>query len=183
LRTQDVAQESTSLQDPFRLTEHRETEGEAYFREACQKGWEGIIAKKADSVYSSGGSQDWLKFKCINEQEFVIGGYTDPKGSRTGFGALLVGFYEKGKLVYAGKVGTGFDHATLQDLHKKLRKLDTDTCPLASDGFPTLHVHWVKPELVAQIGFGEWTTAGKLRQPRFLGLRFDKDPGEVVREG
>ena len=178
-----LLQKARVFKDPLRCTAYRETEGVAYFREACQKGWEGIIAKKADRVYSSGRSRDWLKFKCINEQEFVIGGYTDPKGSRTGFGALLVGFYEKGKLVNAGKVGTGFDHATLQDLHKKLRKLETDTCPFASDGFPTWHVHWVKPKLVAQIGFGEWTTAGKLRQPRFLGLRFDKDPQEVVRKG
>ncbi len=176
---------STALgfKDPLRFTEHRETEGEAYFREACRKGWEGIIAKNADSAYLSTRSRDWLKFKCLNQQEFVIAGYTDPQGERVGFGALLVGYYEAGKLVYAGKVGTGYDTATLRRLSSQLNKLETSHVPFDADALPSRGVHWVKPQLVAQIAFGEWTSAGKLRQPRFLGLRSDKAPREVVREG
>jgi DNA ligase D-like protein (predicted ligase) len=168
--------------DPLRITEHRETNGEAYFKEACRKRWEGIIAKNADSVYVSGRSSDWLKFKCINEQEFVVGGYSEPKGSRVGFGALLVGFYESGRLIYAGKVGTGYDSNTLENLNAKLRKLEIKSSPFASDVLSGRGTHWVRPKLVAQIGFAEWTRDGKLRQPRFQGLRSDKDAKEVVRE-
>lgn len=169
------------FKEPLRFTEHRETEGEAYFEESCRRGWEGIIAKNADSSYISGRSREWLKFKCTNEQEFVIGGYTDPQGERTGFGALLVGYYDAGKLTYAGKVGTGYDTATLRRLGKQLSELETTHCRFA-DATVRGHVHWTKPRLVAQIGFAEWTTAGKLRQPRFLGLRTDKKPEEVTRE-
>jgi bifunctional non-homologous end joining protein LigD len=168
---------------PLRFTEHRETEGEAYFHEACRKGWEGIIAKNADSAYLSTRSHDWLKFKCLYQQEFVIAGYTDPQGERVGFGALLVGYYEAGKLVYAGKVGTGYDTATLRRLGGQLKKFEASQTPFDTDALPGRGVHWVKPNLVAQIAFGEWTSAGKLRQPRFLGLRSDKAPREVVREG
>jgi len=145
-------------------------------------GWEGIIAKDGDSVYASGRSTDWLKFKCLNEQEFVVGGYTDPKGSRTGFGALLVGVYEAGKLKFAGKVGTGYDTAMLRSLHSQLSKLETQAAPFARNDLPSRNVHWVAPKLVAQIAFGEWTRDGKLRQPRFLGLRDDKEAKDVVRE-
>jgi DNA ligase D-like protein (predicted ligase) len=169
--------------DSLRFTEHRETEGEAYYHEACRRGWEGVIAKDGESIYVSGRTRAWLKFKCTHEQEFVIGGYTDPHGGRIGFGALLVGVYERGRLVYAGKVGTGFDDATLQRLGKQLAQLETTTSPFVGDGLPRRGVHWVKPRLVAQIGFTEWTPGGKLRHPRFLGLREDKDPKEVVREG
>jgi bifunctional non-homologous end joining protein LigD len=167
----------------LQFTEHRETEGEAYYKEACRKGWEGVIAKNGASVYVSRRTRDWLKFKCVQEQEFVIVGYTDPEGSRIGFGALLVGFYRRGKLVYAGKVGTGFDTETLQRLSKKLAQLETRACAFASDELPRRGMHCVKPKLVAQIGFTEWTNGDKLRHPRFLGLRDDKKPEEVVREG
>ena len=167
---------------PLRFTEHRETEGEAYFREACRKGWEGIVAKNADSAYLSTRSRDWLKFKCLNQQEFVIAGYTDPQGERVGFGALLIGYYDRGKLVYAGKVGTGYDRATLRRLGSQLKKLEISRSPFDSDAVARRGVHWVKPNLVAQIAFGEWTGAGKLRQPRFLGLRSDKAAREVERE-
>ena len=166
----------------LRFTEHRETEGEAYYRQACRKGWEGVIAKNGDSVYVSSRTRDWLKFKCVHQQEFVIGGYTDPQGERIGFGALLVGYYRRGKLVYAGKVGTGFDTDTLRRLGKNLAQLETAISPFAGDGLPRRGVHWVKPKLVAEIGFTEWTPEGKLRHPRFLGLREDKRPEEVVRE-
>ena len=166
----------------LRFTEHRETEGEAFYQEACRRGWEGIIAKDGDGVYVSGRTRAWLKFKCTHEQEFVIGGYTDPHGGRIGFGALLVGVYQRGKLVYAGKVGTGFDHATLERLGKQLARLETAASPFAGGGFPRRGAHWVEPKLVAQVGFTEWTPGGKLRHPRFIGLREDKDPKEVVRE-
>ena len=178
----DLLQSTIEFKDRLRFTEHREMEGEAYYREACKQGWEGIIGKNGDSVYVSARSRDWLKFKCINEQEFVIGGYTDPQGSRTDFGALLVGYYERGKLKYAGKVGTGYDSVTLRRLGKQLASIETKPCPFTTDALPSRGVHWVKPKLVAQIGFAQWTGAGKLRQPRFLGLRSDKSPQEVVRE-
>ena len=174
--------EALTFKDPLRFTEHRDTNGEAYFREACRRGWEGIIAKDGASTYVSGRSSDWLKFKCLNEQEFVIGGYTEPKSTRVGFGALLVGFYDSGQLRFAGKVGTGYDTATLQSLRTRLDKLKADIPPFSANDLPRKSVHWVAPKLVAQIAFGEWTRDGKLRQPRFLGLRFDKDARDVVRE-
>lgn len=179
----EMLRSTFEFRDTLQFTEHRETEGEAYYRQACRRGWEGIIAKDGDSVYVSRRTRDWLKFKCIQEQEFVIGGYTDPQGKRIGFGALLVGFYHRGKLVYAGKVGTGYDTETLQQLGNQLRQLETAVSPFAGDGLPRRGVHWVRPKLVAQIGFTEWTPGDKLRHPRFLGLREDKRPEEVVREG
>ena len=179
----EVLRNAFDFQGSLRFTEHIKTEGEAYYRAACQKGWEGVIAKNGDSVYVSRRTRDWLKFKCNQEQEFVIGGYTDPRGCRTGFGALLLGFYRGRKLVYAGKVGTGFDHDLLRRLGEKLARLKTPVSPFAEDGLPRRGVHWVKPKLVAQIGFTEWTAGGKLRHPRFLGLRHDKRPEDVVREG
>jgi len=169
--------------DPLRFTTHRETAGEAYYAEACKKGWEGLIAKRADSPYVSGRSRDWLKFKCVNQQEFVIGGYTDPQGARAEFGALLVGYYENGKLRYAGKVGTGFTDETLRGLGRRLAALRTEAPPFSEPVLPHRGLHWVKPELVAEVGFTEWTGGGKLRHPRFLGLRTDKAAKEVVREG
>ena len=178
-----ILRDTFDFRDSLRFTEHRETEGEAYYRQACRRRWEGLIAKNGDSEYVCKRTRDWLKFKCTREQEFVIGGYTDPQGERSGFGALLVGFYRRGKLVYAGKVGTGYDSATLQQLARQLAQLERATCPFVGDGLPRRGVHWVKPKLVAQIGFTEWTPAEKLRHPRFLGLRQDKRPKEVVREG
>jgi bifunctional non-homologous end joining protein LigD len=166
---------------PVRLTPHRNRDGEALFREACRKGWEGLIAKRADSPYVQGRSRDWLKFKCSAEQELVIGGYTPPKGSRTDLGALLLGYYENGRLRYAGKVGTGFTRATLRDLAGRLEPLERDNSPFA-DEVRERGATWVEPRLVAQIGFSEWTRDGRLRHPRFLGLREDKSAGEVVRE-
>lgn len=167
---------------PIRFTTHRVGRGEAYWREACAKGWEGVIAKRADGPYEHRRSRSWLKFKCVNEQEFVIGGYTDPKGSRQGLGALLVGYYRGQDLVYAGKVGTGFNRQVLADLKERLAALESDRPPFAPGTLPRLGVHWVNPSLVGQIGFAEWTRDGQLRHPRFLGLRRDKDPREVARE-
>ena len=169
--------------DPLRFSEHREAQGEAFYREACRKGWEGIIAKRAASFYVHKRSADWLKFKCENEQELVIVGYTDPVGQRVGIGALLVGFYRKNHLVYAGKVGTGFDVQTLKDLKTRLSAIERPTSPCSQDSVPKKGVHWVQPKLVAQIAFTEWTGADKLRHPRYLGLRMDKKASEVVKEG
>jgi len=169
---------------PVRFNPHRNGEhGEEMYREACEKGLEGVIAKRADSPYLSGGrSHDWLKLKCHAEQELVIGGYSAPKGSRTDFGALLVGYYDGGTLRYAGKVGTGFDHHTLRTLGQTMRELEQDESPFEPFKPIPPGTHWVRPELVAQIGFTEWTRDHRLRHPRFLGLRDDKPAREVVRE-
>jgi bifunctional non-homologous end joining protein LigD len=148
---------------------------------ACRSGWEGVVAKRADSSYRSGRSRDWLKFKCEASQELVIGGFTDPEGTRSEFGALLMGYYEAGALCYAGKVGTGFDRATLLDVHGRLTALLRSSAPFA-DPPRYRSVHWVEPELVAEVGFAEWTPDGKLRHPRFKGLRADKQASEVRRE-
>jgi bifunctional non-homologous end joining protein LigD len=170
---------------PLRFNPHRNGEhGEQLYREACQKGLEGVMAKRADSPYLSGGrSRDWLKLKCHAEQELVIGGYTAPKGSRTEFGALLVGYYDdSGTLRYAGKVGTGFDQHALQELGAQLRELEQDESPFEPFKPIPPGTYWVNPELVAQIGFAEWTRDGRLRHPRYLGLRDDKPARDVVRE-
>jgi len=168
----------------LRLTPHRNEHGEAYFEEACRKGWEGVIAKRADSPYTTSRSRDWLKFKCDQAQELVIGGFTPPKGSRQELGALLLGYFDDGRLEYAGKVGTGFDAATLADLAGRMRPLRRGEPPFERpEQIKERGVTWVEPELVAQVGFTEWTRDGRLRHPRFLGLRFDKAAREVVREG
>ena len=174
---------SFDFKGSLQFTNHREIEGEAYYRQACRRGWEGVIAKNGDSAYVSKRTRDWLKFKCVKEQEFVIGGYTEPHGNQIGFGALLVGYYRGGKLVYAGKVGTGFDRQAQRRLGKRLLELETLVSPFEIDGLPRRGVHWVKPKLIAQVGFGEWTTGGKLRHPQFLGLREDKKPEQVMGEG
>jgi bifunctional non-homologous end joining protein LigD len=155
---------------------------EGRFAAACRSGWEGLIAKRADAPYVAGRSKDWLKLKCVWEQELVVGGYTDPSGSRTDFGALLVGYYDQGVLRYAGKVGTGYTNAILHDLGIRLRQLQTAESPFVDARPIPRGTHWTRPELVAQIGFAEWTTDARLRQPRFLGLRDDKSPTEVGRE-
>jgi DNA ligase D-like protein (predicted ligase) len=167
-----------------RWTQYRNRDGETLFKEACRKGWEGLIAKRADSPYGTTRSKDWLKFKCEHGQELVIGGYTEPRGSRVEFGALLLGYFRGGRLQYAGKVGTGFDTETLHGLGAQLRRLNRNDPPFTdAQAIKERHVTWVEPELVAQIGFTEWTRDGRLRHPRFLGLRDDKAAREVVREG
>jgi bifunctional non-homologous end joining protein LigD len=173
---------SLRFEDPIRYLPHRNRDGKDLYREACKKGLEGLIAKRADSTYVQGRSRDWLKFKCGHEQELVIGGFTAPKGSRTEFGALLVGYYEDGDLSYAGKVGTGFNRGTLEDLGRRMRELERGTSPFVDIHPIPKSTRWVEPELVAQIGFAEWTRDGRLRHPRYLGLRDDKPALEVVRE-
>jgi bifunctional non-homologous end joining protein LigD len=177
-----LLREAIDFGGPIRFTTHRNEQGEAFYVEACRKGWEGLIAKRADSVYTSSRSRDWLKFKCEQGQELVIGGFTAPKGSRIEFGALLLGYYDDGALRYAGKVGTGFDEDTLRELGGRLRGLRVPTSPF-SESIRERDVTWVRPELVAQLGFSEWTPYGRLRHPRFLGMRDDKAASKVVREG
>jgi DNA ligase D-like protein (predicted ligase) len=177
-RLTDAVRPSAALQ----LSEAWLDDSERRFARACRSGWEGLIAKRAQAPYVAGRSRDWLKLKCVWEQEMVIGGYSEPAGSRTDFGALLVGYYEGGRLRYAGKVGTGYSAATLRDLGARLRALETPESPFVDARPIPRGTHWVRPELVAQIGFAEWTNDGRLRQPRFLGLRDDKRPAEVVRE-
>jgi bifunctional non-homologous end joining protein LigD len=176
-----VLRAAVDFASPVRYSTHRTTHGERYLRQACAQGWEGLIAKDAGSRYSTGRSEAWLKFKCVRDQEFVIGGYTDPAGSRIGFGALLVGHYDDGRLRYAGKVGTGYDDRTLRSLRARLDDLEQPASPFA-DPVREPGSHWVRPELVAQVGFTEWTSTGRLRHPRFQGLRVDKPASEVVRE-
>ncbi|TMM08045.1 MAG: ATP-dependent DNA ligase [Actinobacteria bacterium] len=165
----------------LRYSTYRRGDGETAFRSACRRGWEGVIAKRASSPYVASRSRDWLKLKCAHGQELVIGGWTAPKGSRERLGALLVGYYERGKLRYAGKVGTGFDRQTLHRLGDELQRRERQTSPFEAGG-PPRDARWAEPELVAEIGFAEWTRDGKLRQPRYLGLRDDKPAREVVRE-
>ena len=168
--------------DPLRYTPHRVEDGIAAYRAACERGDEGVIAKLADSKYDGRRSTSWLKFKCVRDQEFVVGGYTSPKGSRVELGALLLGYYAGHDLVYAGKVGTGFDEATLHRLHERLSAITRDTPAFTRGLVREAGAHWVRPEMVVQIGFTEWTRDGKLRHPRYLGMRTDKDPADVVRE-
>jgi len=157
--------------DAVRFTPHRNSDGEALLKEDCDRGWEGLIAKRADALYRHSRSTDWLKLKCGHGQEFVIGGFTEPHGSRIGFGALR----------YPGKVGTGFDDDFLRGFRDRLNGLVRDTSSFA-DEVQEETATFVIPDLVAEIGFTEWTDAGKWRHPRFLGLRDDKAPRNVVRE-
>jgi DNA ligase D-like protein (predicted ligase) len=167
--------------DPLRYCEHVDGEGEDLFRQACRDGEEGVIAKRASSRYVSGRSRDWLKMKCIREQEVVIGGFTEPTGARAGIGALLIGYYADGSLRYGGKVGTGFTEATLAELRARLEALETPVAPF-TDPPRERTAHWVAPDLVAQVAFQEWTESGRLRHPAYKGLRTDKAPTEVTRE-
>lgn len=173
----------------IRFSDHQKGKGELFFQRACQAGVEGIVSKRAGSKYIGRRTRDWLKLKCGRQQEFVIGGFTEPEGSRIGFGALLLGYYEtteeeNAALRYAGRVGTGFDDAMLRDLHAAMRKIEAKTSPF-SDALPKREIQsvtWLQPRLVAEVTFGEWTEDGRLRHPSFLGLREDKEARDVRRE-
>ena len=150
---------------------------------ARRKGWEGVIAKRRDSIYEHRRSKQWLKLKVEASQELVVGGFTDPEGARVGLGALLVGYYDKDDFVFAGKIGTGFNTKLLLDLRRRLDALEIATPPFTrAIGLPRLRAHWVRPKIVVQVSFMEWTVHGKLRHPRLIGVRFDKKAREVVRE-
>lgn len=150
---------------------------------ARREGWEGVIAKRRGSPYEHRRSKHWLKMKIEASQELVVGGFTDPQGSRAGLGALLVGYYDVKDLVFAGKIGTGFDTKLLLDLRTKLDRLEIAKTPFTiATGLPKLRVHWVRPSIVVQVSFMEWTKHNKLRHPRLIAVRFDKKPRDVVRE-
>jgi bifunctional non-homologous end joining protein LigD len=166
---------------PVRFGGHIVGSGEEVFHHACEHRLEGIISKRADGPYEEARSKNWRKIKCTKRQEFVIAGFTPPKGSRQGFGALLLAYHEDGELKYAGKVGTGFKHDQLLELHKKLTRIARKTAPIKED-VEEKQVTWVKPELIAEVEFTEWTRAGRLRHPSFVELRFDKPASEIVRE-
>jgi ATP-dependent DNA ligase len=160
-----------------------EITGEKPWERACREGWEGVIAKLRTSPYEHRRSPHWLKMKCEASQELVVGGFTDPQGSRVGLGALLVGYFDGDDLAFAGKIGTGFDTKLLLELRARLDKLEIPKTPFTKGkGLPRLRVHWVKPEVVVQVSFIEWTKHGKLRHPRLIGVRYDKSAREVVRE-
>ena len=168
----------------IRFSDHVEGNGPAFFDQACKLGLEGIIAKRADAPYEAVRGRSWQKIKCDMRQEFVIGGYTDPQGARAGFGALLLGVYDGGDLRYCGKVGTGFDDALLSSLGAVLRKRTIDKPAFVDPptGAEGRRAHWVKPDLVGEVSFAEWTRDGTLRHPSFRGLREDKPAREIVRE-
>ena len=169
------------LQAPLRRV--AEVDGPTPWERACAEGWEGVIAKRRDSPYEHRRSPNWVKMKCEATQELVVGGFTDPRGRRVGLGALLVGYYDGADFVFAGKVGTGFDNALLHRLRARLERAEQPTPPFTrAVGLPRLGVHWVRPEVVVQVAFIEWTVHDKLRHPRLVGIREDKSPGEVVRE-
>jgi DNA ligase D-like protein (predicted ligase) len=177
-----LLRDALDFHGPLHFTSHRNHgDDRDLLGRACASGWEGLIAKRADAAYVHRRSDDWLKLKCGASQEFVIGGFTDPEGSRVGFGALLIGYHEDGGLRYAGKVGTGYDRETLLGLRRRMDRRQRSRSPFDGE-VREGGAHWVRPELVAQIGFSEWTRDGMLRHPRFLGLRNDKKAAEVVRE-
>jgi len=173
-------------EDPIRSTPHRVRGGDEWFTEICRRGWEGLIAKRTDASYPAGRTTDWLEFKCEAGQELVVAGWTEPTGSRVGLGALLLACYDRSggtkELVYAGKVGTGFSDKVLRDLHQRLSQLEVRQSPCTRGKLPTVGVHWARPELVGEVAFTEWTSAGQLRHPRYLGLRTDTAARDVVRE-
>jgi bifunctional non-homologous end joining protein LigD len=149
---------------------------------ACREGWEGVVAKRRDSPYEHRRSPHWLKMKCETSQDLVVGGFTDPQGTRVGLGALLVGYFERDDFVFAGKIGTGFDNRLLLDLRGRLDRLEIPASPFTkAKGLPRLRAHWARPEIVVQVAFIEWTVHGKLRHPRLLGVRLDKTAREVAR--
>jgi bifunctional non-homologous end joining protein LigD len=170
---------------PFEKPMHRVelVEEDQPWERASREGWEGVIAKRRGSPYEHRRSKHWLKMKIEASQELVVGGFTDPQGARVGLGALLVGHYEGDDFVFAGKVGTGFDTKLLLDLRKRFDAIEQPTSPFTkATGLPRLRAHWVRPQVVVQVSFIEWTTHGKLRHPRLIGVRFDKNAREVTRE-
>jgi bifunctional non-homologous end joining protein LigD len=195
-RKQLLAKLCEGVGDPIRYSGEIGGDASVLLKEVQRRGLEGLIGKLRDSRYEAGGrSGAWIKLKVLNEQEFVIGGFTPPQGARQHFGALLVGYYDKKKFLFAGKVGTGFNTKSLASLYKKLKSEQRDDCPFADlpskqggqwvQGItPSMmrKIKWVNPVFVCQVKFAEWTRDGKLRQPVFLGMREDKKPEKVIRE-
>ncbi len=165
-----ILKKRVKFQGGIRYSTHRASHGERFLKEACKKNWEGLIAKKADSKYLSKRSRNWLKFKCVKGETFVICGYTHPQGSRVGFGALLIGYPGSGKLRYAGKVGTGFNDELLHKLSARLKRIERQSSPFKDPKVPSRGVIWVQPRIRAQVGFTERTKEGRLRHPRLIKL-------------
>ncbi|GEN28087.1 ATP-dependent DNA ligase [Halovibrio variabilis] len=164
----------------IRYSEHTDTQGSAFYQKACRIGLEGIISKRASSHYQEKRSKDWLKSKCVIQEEFIVGGYTDPQGSRSGFGSLLMGAFDKDdRLEYAGRVGTGFSSLQLESLSATLQKLETSRSPFNAPVPDQDSIHWVRPELVIDVEFTQRTRDGRLRHPSFRGLREDRNPQEI----
>jgi bifunctional non-homologous end joining protein LigD len=169
--------------DRLRFSDHVRGHGASVLERACALGAEGIVSKLASSLYEPRRTRTWLKIKCGHGQEFVVIGYTDPEGSRTGFGALLLGVYDdEGGLVFSGQVGTGFREETLRDVTRRLKEREQEESPLRETPRELRSAHWVRPELVVEVKFTEWTEEGRLRHPSFKGLRFDKPASDVRRE-
>ena len=168
----------------IRYTDHVEGHGGAFFEQACRLGLEGIISKRRDLPYRGGRHPGWVKTKCRLRQEFVIGGFTDPAGTRAGLGALVIGYYESDRLVWSGKVGTGFTHETALDLRRRLDAIARTVSPFDPPPAGALgrNAHWVEPALVCEVAFTEWTGDGRIRHPSFQGMRTDKKPRDVRRE-
>jgi bifunctional non-homologous end joining protein LigD len=169
----------------IRYSEHVDGRGGTFFAEACRLGLEGIISKRRDQPHRAGRHGDWVKTKCVRRQEFVIAGFTDPEGARVGIGALLIGYYDdRGRLIFAGKVGTGFTRSTSLELRARLEALERRECPFAEPPGGALgrHAHWVQPRLVGEVMFTEWTSDGKIRHPSFQGLRADKAARDAKKE-
>jgi DNA ligase D-like protein (predicted ligase) len=182
LRTRKaLLKRALAFDDPVRFTPHWNEDGERRFGEACRRGWEGLIAKRAEAPYRHARSRDWRKFTCGNRQEFVVGGWTEPQGSRVGIGALLLGTWDGDQLRYHGKVGTGFGEEQARSLRERLEGLARSQAPFA-DPPSEEGAHWARPDLVVEVAFREWTRAGRLRHPSFLGVRDDKPSRQVVRE-
>ena len=181
---QSALQKMSNKEGAVRYTSHIKGRGNEVYKRACRMGAEGIVSKQSQSSYESKRTRTWVKVKCMNRQEFVIGGFSEPSGARSGFGSLLVGYYQNSRFIYAGRVGTGFNQKTLKELDKKLKKIEKSRPSFHNPpaGREAEGVHWVKPELAAEIEFREWTQEGNLRQPSFKGLREDKSPREITKE-
>jgi bifunctional non-homologous end joining protein LigD len=171
---------STLLQ----YSDHQDGNGKLFFKSACEYGLEGIVSKRADSLYVSARNRNWLKVKCSKRQEFVIAGYIPSSKGLPGFGSLILGVYEKGKFIYAGRVGTGFNLKQRAELGKKLDRISRPTMPfdIKPDAKGLNEAHWCEPRVVAEVAFTEWTSDGSIRHPSFQGLREDKKPQQVRRE-
>jgi bifunctional non-homologous end joining protein LigD len=174
----------TRPSERIRYSDHIVGEGDRILKHACRYALEGVVSKRIDSLYEGRRSPDWIKLKCRKRQEFVIGGWSDPRRSREGLGALLLGYYQDKSLNYCGRVGTGFSQQSLVELRKRLEKIAANTSPFKNSprGRDARGVHWVLPRLVAEIEFASWTNDGRLRQASFEGLREDKVAQEVVLE-
>ena len=181
-RRKEILEHSIADADLVLYSKHVVANGCALFHQAQRKHLEGVIGKRRDSPYQERRTRDWVKIKAQLVQECVIGGFTEPRGSRAGFGSLLLGLYDRGKLYYVGHAGTGFNTKVLAELTKALKKTERKTSPFANNVEANTRPHWVEPKMVAQIRFTEWTRDGYMRQPAFLGLRMDKDPKSCVRE-